>query len=176
MQFQSVYSISIPYLQIVALSLFWQFPRKLAEFGGGIFLIMQTNHFNMEISMFYDFEQHLLTKIHPSYCIYDLIWNIRWSFLGKKWEICWNSLKSSQSPYHHLINTNCCTKSIFLIDYYIKSLVIGYWNLSRLFSHQVALNSIVSDWLRNLPPSYHSGQIHSLNDTSNLLEYDGIDH
>ena len=69
-------------------------------------------------------------------------------------------------PTITLLNTNCCPNSILLVDYYIKSLVIGYWNLSRLFSHQVALNSIVSGWLRNLPPSYHSEQIHSLNDTS----------
>ena len=63
---QSGYSISIPYFEIMTLSLFRQFPQKLAEFGGGIFLIRHTNHFNMEISMLYDFEQHLITKMDPS--------------------------------------------------------------------------------------------------------------
>ena len=69
-------------------------------------------------------------------------------------------------PTISLLITNWCPDSIFLVDYYIKSLLIGYWNLSPLFSHQGALSSIVSGWQRHLSPSHHSEQIHSLNVTS----------
>ena len=118
--------------------------------------------------MLYDLEQYLLDKMDPSWWIYCLIWDTRWPFFSerKKWEICWNPLKSSHSPYHQLINTIDVQIAYFLVDYYIKSLLIGYWNLYPLFSHQGALNSIVSGWQRHLPPSHHSEQIHSLNVTS----------
>ena len=100
--------------------------------------------------------------------MYGLIWVIRWSFFsqGKNRKYVGIRSKVVNRPTITSLNTNCYPNSIFLVDYYVQSLVIGYWDLSRLFSQQVALNSIVSGWLRNLPPRYHSEQIHSLNETS----------
>ena len=50
---------------------------------------------------------------------------------------------SMNSPYHRLLKTKCCPNNIIILDYYIKSIVLGYWNLSRLFSYQMELNSMI---------------------------------